>query len=161
MKSKAAIGDHPIHPALVAIPIGAFVLAFIGDIATSTTQSQFWYSFALCCIGIGILGALFAAIFGFVDYFSVPMTPRVKNLATSHMVLNLTAVVLYIVSFLLRMNDAAFQTGRWTFVMALEVIALVILATSGWIGGQMAYVHRVGVVEPPEITTTAPTRRAA
>lgn len=160
MRSKAAIGDHPIHPALVAIPIGAFVLAFIGDIATGTSQTQFWYSFALCCIGIGILGALVAAIFGFVDYFSVPMTPPVKNLATSHMVLNLTAVVLYIVSFLLRMNNAAFQTGRWTLVMALEVIALVILATSGWIGGQMAYVHRVGVVENPQNTETS-TRRAA
>jgi uncharacterized membrane protein len=103
---------------------------------------------------------LLAAIFGFVDYFSVPRAPRVKALATSHMVLNLTAVVLYIISFFLRMNDAAFQTGRWALVMALEVIALAILARSGWIGGQMAYVHRVGVVENPEITES-PTRRAA
>ena len=160
MKSKASIGNHPIHPALVTIPIGAFVLALIGDIATSVAQTQFWYSFALYCMGIGILGALFAAVFGFVDYLLVVMTPRAKTLATSHLVLNLTAVVLYIISFFLRINDAAFQTGRWAGVMALEVIALVILATSGWIGGQMAYVHRVGVVENPAVTET-PTRRAA
>ena len=83
-----------------------------------------------------------------------------STLATSHMVLNLTAVALYIISFFLRLNNAAFQTGRWAAVMALEVIALVILATSGWIGGQMAYVHRVGVVENLEVTET-PTRRAA
>jgi uncharacterized membrane protein len=155
MKSKAAIGNHPIHPALVAIPIGAFVLAFIGDIATSTAHTQFWYSFALCCIGIGVLGALFAAIFGFVDYFLVPMTPFVKTLATSHMILNLTAVTLYIISFFLRMNNAAFLTSRWALVMGLAVVALVILAISGWIGGQMAYVHRVGVVENPERTETS------
>ena len=35
MKSKAAIGGRPIHPALVTIPIGAFVLALIGDIVHS------------------------------------------------------------------------------------------------------------------------------
>lgn len=160
MRSKAAIGNHPIHPALVTIPIGAFVLALIGDIVTSAAQTQFWYSFALCCIGIGILGALLAAIFGFVDYFSVSMTSRAKTLATSHMVLNLTAVVLYIISFFLRLNNAAFHTSRWAGVMALEVIALVILATSGWIGGQMAYVYRVGVVEPSEVPET-PKRRVA
>jgi len=151
MKSKAAIGNHPIHPALVTIPIGALVLALIGDIAMSTAHTQFWYSFALYCLGIGILGALLAAIFGFIDYFSVPMTAPARTLATRHMVLNLTAVVLYIISFFLRLNNAAFLTGRWAAVMALEVIALVILATSGWIGGQMAYVHRVGVVETPAV----------
>ena len=160
MKSKAAIGNHPIHPALVAIPIGAFVLALIGDIATSAARTQFWYSFALYCIGIGILGALLAAIFGFVDYFSVPMSPRAATLATRHMVLNLIAVVLYIISFFARTNDAAFQTSRWGAVMALEVIALVILARSGWIGGQMVFEHRVGVVEGPE-AADASMRRAA
>lgn len=32
-------------------------------------------------------------------------------------------------------------------VMTLEVIALVILVVSSWIAGQMAYAHRVGVIE--------------
>ena len=160
MKSKAAIGNHPIHPALVAIPIGAFVLALIGDIATTATQSGFWYTFALACIGIGIVGALLAAAFGFIDYFSVPMNPRAARLATIHMSMNLIAVVLYIITFFLRLNAAAFQTSRWGGAMALEVIALVILGTSGWLGGQMAYVHRVGVVEPGE-QSESNARRAA
>ena len=160
MRSKAAIGNHPIHPALVTIPIGALVLALIGDIAMSAVHTQFWYSFGLYCLGIGILGALLAAIFGFIDYFSVSMTAPARTLATRHMVLNLTAVVLYIISFFLRLNNAAFLTGRWAVVMALEVIALVILATSGWIGGQMAYVHRVGVLEAPEIKETQARRVA-
>jgi uncharacterized membrane protein len=34
MRSKAAVGKHPIHPALVPIPIGAFALTLIGDEAT-------------------------------------------------------------------------------------------------------------------------------
>lgn len=31
MRSKAAIGNHPIHPMIVPIPIGAFTLALLGD----------------------------------------------------------------------------------------------------------------------------------
>lgn len=87
------------------------------------------------------------------------MNPRAARLATIHMSMNLIAVVLYIITFFLRLNAAAFQIGRWGGAMALEVIALVILGTSGWLGGQMAYVHRVGVIEPasnPNLTPAAP-----
>jgi uncharacterized membrane protein len=31
MKSKTAIGNHPIHPTLVPIPIGAFFIALLDD----------------------------------------------------------------------------------------------------------------------------------
>ena len=147
MKSRAAIGEHPIHPMLITIPIGAFVLALIADIATSATNDHFWYQFSFVCIGIGILGALLAAIFGFIDYFGVKMSTQGARLATIHMVLNLTAVVLYIIGFFLRGNSAAFQTGRWPVVMGLEILALIILGISGWLGGQMTFVHKVGVVE--------------
>lgn len=116
MKSKAAIGNHPIHPALVAVPVGAFVVALIGDIATSAVNAQFWYSFALYSMGTGILSALLTAVFGFVDYVFVSMTPQARTLATRHLVLNLTAVVLYVISFFLRIDNAAFQTSRWAGV---------------------------------------------
>jgi uncharacterized membrane protein len=29
MRGRAAIGNHPIHPALVAIPIGAFFVVLV------------------------------------------------------------------------------------------------------------------------------------
>ena len=35
MRSRAAIGNHPIHPMLVPLPIGAFFLALVGDVAYS------------------------------------------------------------------------------------------------------------------------------
>ena len=150
MRSTAAIGNHPIHPALVTIPIGAFVLALIGDIATNATQEMFWYRFSFYCIGIGIIAALVAAVPGFIDYFSVGMHAEARRLATTHMVMNLTAVVLYVIDFWLRMGDAAFKTSRWSAAFGLEIVPLIILGISGWIGGQMAYVHRVGVLEQPE-----------
>lgn len=160
MRSKAAIGDHPIHPALIPIPIGAFFLALIGDIMHSYNGALFWYDFAMYCIGVGIVSALVAAIFGFVDFVAVPMSTAARRLATIHLSLNLVVVVLYAVTFFLRLNDAAYQTSRWTIAMALEVGPFVMLAISGWIGGQMSYIHRVGVVEEPGETDIS-TRRAA
>jgi hypothetical protein len=48
------------------------------------------------------------------------MSVAAKRLATTHMALNLSAVVLYVVS--LRMSDAAFQTSRWIGAMALQIV---------------------------------------
>ena len=61
-------------------------------------------------------------VLGFVDYLAVPMSVAAKRLATTHMALNLSAVVLYIVSLFLRMNNAAFQTSRWIGAMALQIV---------------------------------------
>ena len=147
MKSKAAIGNHPIHPALVALPIGAFFLALVGDIAHASTGADFWYQFAYVCIGAGVLTALAAAIFGFVDYFGVHMSARAGRLATIHMLVNLAGVVLYTLNFFLRRNGAALHTDRWPLVFGLEVVTFAALGVSGWIGGKISFEHKVGVVE--------------
>jgi uncharacterized membrane protein len=155
MKSKAAIGTHPIHPAIVPLPIGAFSLALIGDVVHAYTREPFWYRFAFICIGIGILTAIVAALFGMLDYFGVRMSRRGASIATTHMVLNLGVVALYAVNLLLRRDDAALLTSRWPFVFGLDVVAYVALGISGWLGGKLAYEHKVGVVErlDPEATS--------
>lgn len=161
MKSKAAIGNHPIHPMLIPVPIGAFVLTLIGDIATTVTDSIFWYDFAYYCIAVGVISALVAAVFGFIDYAGVRMPERTRTLATTHMVLNLVVVVLYAVNFFLRRGHAAFQTGAWGVVMTMEIVTLGILAVSGWIGGHLAYIHHVGMVDAPASAEPSDLRRAA
>jgi len=154
MKSKAAIGNHPLHPAFVTIPIGSFFAAFIGDIMYQTTSSLFWYQFSYYAMLIGVIGALFAAIFGFVDYFGVRMSEAGKRVATIHMALNLGGVVLYAINLWLRHGDAAMAGSRWTIAFGLEVITLVALCVSGWLGGQLAYEHKVGVVENADPVAT-------
>lgn len=161
MRSKAAIGDHPIHPALVPIPIGAFVLGLIGDIAHASTRDPFWYRFAFVAIGVGVVTSLLAAAFGAIDYFGVPMGDPARRLATWHLVLNVTAVVLYAVSFLLRRHGAALNTDRWGPAFGLAIVGIVLLGVSGWIGGRLAYEHHVGVVESSEKQPAATIRRSA
>ncbi len=146
MKSRAAIGNHPIHPALVCLPIGSFFLAFLGDIVHAVSGSEFWYLLSYACIGIGVVVALAAAVFVFIDYFGVRMSRPAGRLATIHMLLNLTVVALYLVTFLLRRNDAALNTARWPIAFVIELVAFAMLGVSGWIGGNLSYEHKVGVI---------------
>jgi uncharacterized membrane protein len=161
MKSKAAIADHPIHPLLVTIPVAAFALVLLGDIASIITRDPYWYRFSFDCLRIGILFALLAATFGFIDYVTVKMSVAGHKLATTHMILNLTAVVLYIVDWGLRRNNHALGTSRWIPAVILEIVALIILGSSGWIGGKMTFQHKIGVVENVDPEATAIGQREA
>src|SRR5438067_2031730 len=91
---------HPIHPILVTVPIGAWVASLVFDIASHPagehavfTKGAFWL------IGIGIVGAVAAAIFGLLDLLAIPRGTRAFTTALTHMVLNLVVVGLYIVNF--------------------------------------------------------------
>ena len=85
MRSNAAIGTHPIHPMLVPIPIGAFFIALLGDVLHMLRpEDPFWYDLSYTCIGIGLLFALTAAVFGAIDYLSVKMSARAFRLATCY-----------------------------------------------------------------------------
>ena len=147
MRSKAAIGAHPIHPMIVPLPIGAFFLALVGDIQHLSGRDPFWYRFSAFCIAVGIVTALLAAVFGAIEYFGVEMSPAGRRLATWHGILNVTVVVLYVVSWWMRRNDAALGNERFSLVMGLAVVAFLMLGVSGWLGGNLSYEHKVGVVE--------------
>src|SRR2546421_10784074 len=63
---------HPIHPMLVHFPIGFFVLSLLLDLASlalpavpSLARGSFY------AILFGIIGALLAAVPGFVDYSDI------------------------------------------------------------------------------------------
>jgi uncharacterized membrane protein len=162
MRSKAAIGNHPIHPALVPIPIGAFFLALVGDVMHAARPSDpFWYDLAFVAIGIGLIAGAIAAIFGAIDYLGVTMSQKAFRLATWHAILNATALAGYAVSFLMRRNRTAETGPRWPVAMALEIVPFLILGVSGWIGGKLAYEHRVGVVDEPAAEETGRARPAS
>lgn len=147
MKSRAALGTHPLHPGVVPLPIGSFFVALTADVAHVVSKKPLFYDIAHFAIGIGIVTALLAAVLGLIDYFGVRMSAAGRRLATIHMLINVTAVVLYAISWLMRRDHAALDTPRWPFALGLAVLPFLMLGVSGWIGGKMSYEHKVGVVE--------------
>ena len=147
MKSRAALGTHPLHPGIVPLPIGSFFVALAADVAHVLTKQPLFYGIAHFAIGLGIVTALLAAVLGLIDYFGVRMSAAGRRLATIHMLINVTAVVLYGLSWMLRRNRAALDTPRWPLALGLAVVPFLLLLVSGWIGGKMSYEHKIGVVE--------------
>jgi len=68
--------------------------------------------------------------------------------------LNLTIVVLYVIDLYLR-SRAADPMAPLPFW--LNVAAVLLLGVSGYLGGSLAYVHRIGVREPTDTTVPYPT----
>jgi uncharacterized membrane protein len=136
---------HPFHPILVTIPIGAWVCSLIFDIATRVnssgsaplTDASYWL------IGIGVIGALAAAVFGLMDLVRIPRGSRALRFGLTHLALNLTVVGLYIGNFLWR-HDSYYESSKVTTgQLVLSAVAIGLLLISGWIGGMLAY--RFGV----------------
>ncbi len=82
MQGKATFNGHPIHPMLIPFPIAFFVGALISDIISHWGDPVFWPRVSLVLIGFGIVGALAAAIFGFTDYLTAPLSAEAKKTAT-------------------------------------------------------------------------------
>lgn len=155
MRTPASIAGHPIHPMVVPIAIGGFILSFIFDIVClATGNTDPWATVAYFTMIGGIVGALAAAVFGFVDLISLP-EGRIRNVGYAHMGLNLTIVVLFIVSAWMRHEEV---TGNVPFILSL--IGILLLVVSGWLGGKMVYEIGVGVSgEEAPTGTTRPTHR--
>ena len=155
MRTPATLAKHPIHPMLVAFPIGLWIVSLVCDLAVlGGATSPGWQTTAFYTMVGGIVGALVAAVFGLVDLLSLHV-PRVRTIALTHMTLNLIVVALYAVNIWLRMGE----TVDIRLPVLLSVVAVLLLAVSGWLGGEMVHVHRVGVEEPSDLLDTAATKR--
>lgn len=140
MQGKATIGGHPIHPMLIPFPIAFFVGALVSDIISHWGDPIFWPRMSVVLIGLGIIGALLAAVFGFIDYATAPLSEGAKKTATTHMALNLIVVVIFAVAFYLRLGDATSVIGY-----VLTVLGVLILGVSGYLGGRLVFEGGVGM----------------
>lgn len=151
MRTPASIAKHPIHPMLITLPIGLWIFSLVCDLFyLFGNGAENWRVVAYYTLAGGIIGALLAAIPGFIDLLSLPK--GVKRIAITHMSINLTVVVLYLINLWMRSQGVGATTPQW-----LSAIAVIALAFSGWLGGRMVHVHGVAVVTPPEpVESTLP-----
>jgi uncharacterized membrane protein len=142
MITPASIREHPIHPMLIVFPIALWISSLVCDIAYHAgSQNEFWKSAAFYSMAGGVFGALLAAVPGFIDYLSIT-DRRTKNIATTHLTLNLVVVALFLFNLGLRYNAA--RPGEM-FPVVLSIVGIAVLGVSGWLGGSLVYVHHLGV----------------
>jgi uncharacterized membrane protein len=140
MSTPASIAKHPLHPMLVVFPIGLWVFSLISDFIFLLVRDDSWNDAAFYTMGGGIIGALLAAIPGFFDMFSIS-EPKAGKMAWNHMILNLIATAVFALSLYLRIGGAPGAA----LPILLSVIGVLFIGVSGWLGGEMVYVHGIGV----------------
>ena len=145
MRTPASISGHPIHPMLIVFPVGLLIFSLICDlISLLSADPEMWRTVALFTMVGGFIGALLAALPGFIDFLSIT-AERVRKIAILHMSLNLIAVTLYGVNIWLRANGEDVPGTP----LLLSLVAVGLLGISGWLGGSMVYRHGVGVNAEP------------
>jgi uncharacterized membrane protein len=126
---------------LIVFPVGLFIFSLLCDlIALLSADPQTWHTVALYTMIGGFVGALIAAMPGFIDFLSIS-DDRVRKIAIMHMACNLIAVTLYGVNIWLRVNGGDMNGTP----LLLSLIGVGLLGVSGWFGASMVYRHGVGV----------------
>jgi uncharacterized membrane protein len=139
---------HPFHPILVTVPIGAWVGSLVFDIASRLVDDpDFLARGAMWLIAVGVIGALAAALVGFLDLFAIPAGTGAFRTGLVHMTLNLLVTAAYVGSFLWRHAGDGPSGAVGTGQLVLNAVSLAVLGVSGFLGGRLAYRYGVRVAD--------------
>jgi uncharacterized membrane protein len=140
--ATAAIAGHPLHPILVTIPIAALVGACVADWLFFSTGNGFWALAAYWMLLSGLAVGLLAAITGVIDLLSVERA-RTMGIGWAHGIGNVIALALTLGNFLIRRDNP--EVPPFPQGLILSTVVFAILVVTGWLGGELAFRHGVGV----------------
>lgn len=134
---------HPLHPVFTDLPIGAWTTALALDVASEADPEM--RRAATFALGVGLTGALGAAVTGLTDWSETDGESRRAGLI--HGLSNVVATALMATSFILRRRNA--HSGGRKSAWAGYAIAV----GAAYLGGDLVYGKRIGVThagaEPP------------
>jgi uncharacterized membrane protein len=139
MDSRAKLLGHPIHQMLIVFPLGLLGGSVIFDII-HMIRGGTWSLAAEHMIAVGVIAGLVAAIFGLIDWLSIPGGTRAKSIGAWHAIGNVIVLLLFAASWRIRRIDVA---NPETFAYVLSFAGLVVACITGWLGGEL--VDRLGV----------------
>jgi len=128
---------HPLHPAIVSVPLGAWTVAAVLDVSDAVQGNDHFARAADAAVGIGLIGAAASAVSGLTDWHKTD--GRARRVGIVHGMLNLTATGLYLASWVLRKRrerDAARVCGWLGFAVS---------GVAGYLGGELVYSEKIGV----------------
>lgn len=143
---------HPLHPAVVSLPVGLWSMAFVFDLLSRIGAGNPTYvrtSFA--CILVGLVGALAAVPTGVADWTGVKPEKPAWRVGLVHLTLNVVVALLFALNLGLRWGDArgaggAGDAGRvGGGALALSAVGVALLWVSVYLGGRMTFEHGVSV----------------
>jgi len=153
---------HPLHPLFVHFPVALWVVSVIFDGTFLIQPNPFFARASYYCIAIGLVGAVLSTITGLAEYVEVPRRSQLKKLATTHMILNILATLMFLANFLGRRSQLPAIGYQVTWIQfLLSVGAVFMMGVSGYIGGLMVYDFGMGFKPQNRDQKREPLRRIA
>jgi nitrite reductase/ring-hydroxylating ferredoxin subunit/uncharacterized membrane protein len=130
---------HPLHPALVQVPVGSFVSAAVLDLMPGNRRA------ATTLIGLGVATAPAAMAAGLMDWSE--MTKDRRRVGLVHAGSNTLALGFYVASLMAR------SSGRPGRGRALAFTGLSLAGAGAYLGGHLSYAQGGGMNQAsPEIS---------
>ncbi len=126
--------EHPLHPLLTDVPIGAWTVAILLDLIALIFGVPNLGLANGIIIGFGVLVALAAIATGFMDWMDVD--PPELSIGMTHAILNIIATLLFAISFFWRWSD------NWSITLGkfiLTLVAYLVITAGAFLGGTLVY----------------------
>src|SRR5262245_31833228 len=138
--------EHPLHPALTSIPLGAWTTTVALDAKAAASGDQSYSRAADFTLAVGLAGAVGSAVTGLTDW--IETDGRAKRIGFIHGVLNVAATAMMATAYLLRRRNER-RAGE-----ACTLAGFAVASVSGYLGGDLVFGERIGVthavVDAPE-----------
>lgn len=128
---------HPLHAAMVTIPVGSWSAGFVMDMLSFTPGSRKLRRGADVATAIGLAGAMGAAVAGIADWSTT--RGEAKRAGFVHGATNMAIAGFYGASLFARVGK------QRTLGIALSSVGYGLLIFSSWLGGELSYRFGVGV----------------
>jgi nitrite reductase/ring-hydroxylating ferredoxin subunit len=135
---------HPLHPVLTDVPVGAWTVAAVFDVASLGRKRS--PPAATAAIALGLIASAPTALSGLLDWHHLPQVR--KRIGSGHAILNWVASTCYLVSLSSRLRG---HSGRFSGSLGFGV-----LMASAYVGGHLVFREKSGVYHSP--LTGAPSK---
>lgn len=131
---------HPLHAAVVHVPMGLWPAAFLFDLLNLAGVSpEFLGLVSFLAILLGLLAVLLAVPTGWMDWMEIKREKPAWKLGLAHMIINGLASLVWLVNLIVRipgLGEAERVTGT---AVGLSAFGFVFLAIGAWLGGRMVF----------------------
>lgn len=131
---------HPLHPALVHLPMGLWPAALVFDLLGFTAaRGNLWVQASFFAILLGLVVAVAAIPPGWADWSGIKREKPAWKLGVYHMAINGLATLVWLGNLLVRLRgfqEAERVTG---LQFTLSAAGTAVLLVGAWFGGRMVF----------------------
>jgi uncharacterized membrane protein len=130
MKNAAEFVRRWIFSIWTVLPLALLAIAVVFDVVGLVLPNGIWSTMSFYLMAAGIIGGVFAGVFGLLDHLAIEPDTRAKSIGLLQGGANLLVIVLFAASWYLRRDLPAHPSVG---ALLLSWIGIMLSLFSGWI----------------------------